>query len=161
MHLTCIEHAFYRTSFVHIPCTFLCIVSHSHCFVHLHIISHSHCLVHLLFVSHSCFLAHRTFLCTHAFLRIALSCALALSCTSHFLVHSCFLAHRTFLCTCAFLCTRAFLCIRAFLLIALSCALSGLGDLKSSKSAIPLVFVVPERLPVVCYSHLPMFAVSS
>ena len=36
---------------------------------------------------------------------------------------------------------------------ALSCALPGLGDLKSSKGAIPLVFVVPERLSMVCYSH--------
>ena len=38
---------------------------------------------------------------------------------------------------------------------------AGLGDLKSSKGAIPLVFVVPERLPVVWYSHLPVLAVSS
>ena len=43
----------------------------------------------------------------------------------------------------------------------ISVLLSGLGDLKSFKGAISLVFVVPERLPVVWYSHLPVLAVSS
>ena len=40
-------------------------------------------------------------------------------------------------------------------------AYAGLGDLKSSKGVIPLVFVVPERLSAVWYSHLPVFTVSS
>ncbi|CAL5405962.1 unnamed protein product [Camellia sinensis] len=38
---------------------------------------------------------------------------------------------------------------------------NGLGDLKSSKGAIPLVFVMPERHQMVWYSHLPVIAMSS
>ena len=60
--------------------------------------------------------------------------------------HSCCFAHRTCILL-AFL--RTILCTPC------------LGDLKSSKGAIPLVFVVPERLALVWYSHLPVFAVSS
>ena len=131
-----------------------------------HVVYISHITRTVLCISnHSRFLAHCTVWCT---LFAFCMHSIALSCASHLylLVHCVALfcapyLYRTVLCihfsshclvhswskeTLNPASTFALFCASYLHFIVLSCALSGLGDLKSFKGAIPLVFVVPERL---------------